>query len=177
MAAPPPRSGPPAPCPALRRLLPADAAAYRALRLEGLECHPEAFGAAWEDEADKPLDWFAERLTTNLVIGGTVYGPGLEGVAGLMVPQGAKQRHRGVLWGMYVCPDARGTGLAAALVAQVLQAARGRVEAVRLTVVASNPAAIRVYRAAGFAEYGLERQALKLGRTYYDEMLMAVPLD
>jgi ribosomal protein S18 acetylase RimI-like enzyme len=166
-----------APPPALRRLLPADASAYRELRLEGLECHPEAFGAAWEDEADKPLDWFARRLAGNTVIGGSVFGAGLDGVAGLMVPQAAKQRHRGVLWGMYVRPDARGSGLAAALVRQVVQAGRGQVEAIRLTVVASNQAAVRVYRAAGFAEYGLERRALKLGSTYYDEMLMDRPLD
>ncbi|ONG46948.1 hypothetical protein BKE38_24685 [Pseudoroseomonas deserti] len=160
------------PAPALRRLLPADAAAYRELRLEGLECHPEAFGAAWEDEADKPLDWFARRLESTTIIGGSVFGAGLDGVAGFMVPAPAKQRHRGVLWGMYVRPDARGSGLAAALVQQVVLAARGRVEAIRLSVVASNKAAIRVYQAAGFQEYGLEKRGLKLGSTYYDEMLM-----
>jgi RimJ/RimL family protein N-acetyltransferase len=50
------------------------------------------------------------------------------------------------------------------------------VEDVRLTVVASNAAAHRIYGAAGFKEYGLERRALKVGSEYYDEVLMALPL-
>jgi RimJ/RimL family protein N-acetyltransferase len=45
-----------------------------------------------------------------------------------------------------------------------------------LTVVASNAAACRLYRAAGFEQYGLERRALKIGDTYYDEALMALSL-
>jgi RimJ/RimL family protein N-acetyltransferase len=43
-------------------------------------------------------------------------------------------------------------------------------------VVTSNVAACRLYRAAGFKEYGLERRALKVGSEYYDEMLMALQL-
>jgi RimJ/RimL family protein N-acetyltransferase len=46
-----------------------------------------------------------------------------------------------------------------------------------LTVVASNSAACRLYSAAGFKEYGLERRALKVGSEYYDDVLMALPLD
>jgi RimJ/RimL family protein N-acetyltransferase len=45
-----------------------------------------------------------------------------------------------------------------------------------LTVVASNVAARRLYSAAGFEEYGLERRALKVGDEYYDEVLMVLPL-
>ena len=90
--------------------------AYRELRLEGLARHPDAFGASWEDEAARPLPWFAERLERNAVFGGWVAGGSeLAGVAGLLVPEAAKLRHKGVLWGMYVRPRARRTGLAAAL--------------------------------------------------------------
>jgi RimJ/RimL family protein N-acetyltransferase len=46
-----------------------------------------------------------------------------------------------------------------------------------LTVVASNVAARRLYSAAGFEEYGLERRALKVGSEYYDEVLMALLLN
>ncbi len=46
----------------LRRLKIPDAADYRALRLEGLRTNPEAFGASFEDKADKPLRWLEERL-------------------------------------------------------------------------------------------------------------------
>ena len=103
-------------------------------------------------------------------------GSPLVGAAGLRVQNRVKLRHKGVLWGMYVRPEARGKGLAAALVQQVVEHARTLVEEVCLTVVASNAAAIRLYGAAAFKEYGLERRALKVGSEYYDEVLMALPL-
>jgi ribosomal protein S18 acetylase RimI-like enzyme len=81
-----------------------------------------------------------------------------------------------MLWGMYVRPDARGTGLAASLVQRVIEQARPFLEDILLTVVASNAAACRLYRAAGFEQYGLERRALKIGDAYYDEALMALSL-
>ena len=160
----------------LRRLETDDLAIYRELRLEGLKSHPEAFASSWESESDKPASWWAERLEANTVFGGWVNNSPLAGVAGLRVQDAVKVRHKGVLWGMYVRPEARGTGLAAALVQQVVVHARTLVEQLCLTVVASNVAARRLYSAAGFEEYGLERRALKVGDEYYDEVLMALPL-
>jgi RimJ/RimL family protein N-acetyltransferase len=160
----------------LRRLEPHDAASYRELRLEGLKSHPEAFGSSWQDETSKSASWWAERLQATMVFGGWIAHSPLLGVAGLHRREGAKHRHKAVLWGMYIRPTARGSGLAAALVQEVIAHARPLVEEINLTVVASNVAARRLYSAAGFKEYGLERRALKLGDEYYDEMLMALPL-
>jgi ribosomal protein S18 acetylase RimI-like enzyme len=161
----------------LYRLTASDASDYRALRLEGLRSHPEAFGASWEDEVSKPLGWFAERIERNAVFGASREGTALLGTAGLLVPDGAKSRHKGVLWGMFVRPEARGTGVAAALVARVIEQATDLVEAVRLTVVSSNMTAIRLYTRAGFNQYGLERRALKVEDQYYDELFMELPLN
>jgi ribosomal protein S18 acetylase RimI-like enzyme len=160
----------------IRRLEPQDVAAYREIRLEGLRQHPDSFGASWEDEIEKPDSWWTERLESNTVFGGWIDGSLLLGVAGFYVPGTAKQRHKGVLWGMYVRPDARGTGLAASLLQRVIEQARPLVEEIRLTVMASNAVAHRLYSAAGFEPYGLERRALKVGDHYYDDMLMALPL-
>jgi ribosomal protein S18 acetylase RimI-like enzyme len=157
----------------LRRLGPDDWAAYRALRLEALAAHPESFGASWEVESREPAAFFAGRLEANHVIGGWREGA-LVGVAGLRFNASAKQRHKATLWGMYVRPDARRQGLAAALVEAAVAAARGRVEEVRLAVVATNAAALALYRAAGFREYAVEPRALKVGGTYCDEVLMAL---
>ena len=88
----------------------------------------------------------------------------------------AKLRHKAVLWGMYVRIEARGTGLAACLVQRVIEHARPLVEEICLTVVASNIAGKRLYSAAGFEPYGIERRALKVGEEYFDEVLMALPL-
>lgn len=161
----------------IRRLETHDIANYRELRLESLQSHPEAFSSSWEYEAYKPLSWWVERLETNTVFGGWVGNSPLAGVAGLRVQDAVKLRHKGVLWGMYVRPDARGTGLAAALVLRVIEHARALVEELCLTVVASNTAAYRLYSAAGFKKYGLERRALKFAGEYYDEVLMALPLN
>ncbi|KAA5608292.1 GNAT family N-acetyltransferase [Rhodovastum atsumiense] len=159
----------------IRRLAGSDADQYRALRLEGLRSHPEAFGASLEDEEARPLPWFVDRIERNVVFGaGSPAAPALMGVVGFLVPETAKMRHKGVLWGMFVRPDARGTGLATALVVRVLEHAAQVVEEVRLTVVTSNTAAVRLYTRAGFEQYGLERRALKVGGRYYDELLMAV---
>src|SRR5712691_1017949 len=116
------------------------------------------------------------RLEANTVFGGWVDSSPLVGVAGFRVEDAVKLRHKGVLWGMYVRPEARRTGLGAALVKRVVEYARTLVEELCLTVVASNTAACRLYSAAGFKEYGLERRALKVGSEYYDELLMALPL-
>ena len=114
-----------------------------------------------------------ERLESNVVFGGWLDGSRLVGVAGLLVPKAVKLSHKGLLWGMFVRPDGRGTGLAAALVRHVIEEARGIVEEVCLTVEASNVAAVRLYSAAGFKQYGFERRKLKIGDSYYDAMLMA----
>src|SRR3984893_10617237 len=159
-----------------RRLEADDVADYRELRLAGLTSHPEAFGASWEDESAKPASWWAERLETSTVFGGWIDGSPLLGVAGFHVNGAVKLRHKGILWGMYVCRDARGSGLAASLVQRVIEHARTLVEEICLTVVASNAAAYRLYSAAGFEQYGLERRALKVGNEYFDEVLMALPL-
>jgi RimJ/RimL family protein N-acetyltransferase len=170
----------------IRRLTAANAAAYREIRLEGLEQHPAGFGSAFEDEADKPLPWFEQRLTDATVFGGFLSykkendrnaGATLAGVAGLVVPQGAKLKHKGALFGMYVRPVARGSGLAAALVQAVLDHARGVVEEIQLTVSPDNEAALRLYRGAGFVEYAREPRALKINGKYHDSVLMTLPFD
>lgn len=160
----------------VRRLSPSDAAAYRDLRLAGLEAHPEAFGASWEEEAAHSLAWFEDRLDRNVIFGGGQAAAALTGAVGFYVPDGAKQRHKGTLWGMFIKPEARGTGLGSSLVARVLEHARQTVEEVRLTVVATNAAAIRLYERVGFERYGLEQRALKIGNDYHDEVLMALSL-
>jgi ribosomal protein S18 acetylase RimI-like enzyme len=160
----------------VRRLMAADAGAYRDIRLEGLARHPDGFGSAWEDEAGQPLAWFEQRIVNSAVFGGFLNDESeLAGVAGLVVPQGAKQRHKGALVGMYVRPAARGTGLALALVQAVLSHARTVVEEVQLTVAPHNEAAQRLYRSVGFVEYAREPRSLKIDGKYHESVLMTLP--
>lgn len=155
----------------VHRLRSDDAEAYRAIRLEALERNPEAFSSTLHEEATKPLEWFVERLQRNAVFGAFRHSD-LLGLAGFYAQTGAKVRHKGVLWGMYVRPSARGTGVGKALVETVIEHARQHVELLQLTVVSTNERARRVYADLGFSEYGIEQRALKNGDEYFDEVLM-----
>lgn len=101
----------------------------------------------------------------------------LAGVAGFVREAGAKQRHKGTLWGMYVDPSARRYKVGAALVQAVLDHAAGEVEQVLLAVGAANAAAIGLYERLGFVVYGHEPRALKEPDGYSDDVLMVKFLD
>jgi ribosomal protein S18 acetylase RimI-like enzyme len=159
----------------IRRLTPADAWVYRAIRLDGLKHHPEAFGSTFDAEAVKPLAWFIDRLGQSTVFGAFRHTETL-GVAGFAVRSGEKEAHKGLLWGMYVRPQARGTGVARRLVEAVIESARPCVELLQLSVVVGNERARRLYAGLGFVEYGIERNSLKQNGRYYDEILMALDL-
>lgn len=162
---------------AVMHLSGSDATEFRELRLDGLRRHPEAFGASYEEEVRQTLDDSRRRLESGIVFGARRKGlPALDGIAGLFIPEGIKTRHKGVLWGMYVRPEARGLGLGSALVARVIEHAGGVVEELTLAVGTSNDQAVSLYRRAGFEEYGLEERALKVADRYYDEFLMRLML-
>jgi ribosomal protein S18 acetylase RimI-like enzyme len=155
----------------VRPLSPEDAALFREIRLEGLAQDPDAFTSTFEDESERPLSLFAERLAARTVFA-AFRGSDLLGVAGFYVQPGPKHRHKGMLWGMYVRPDARGGGVGARLVEAVIDHARAHVELIELTVVSENAAARRRYRRRGFEEYGLEKRAAKYRGRYHDDVLM-----
>ena len=159
----------------IRPLTPADAAAYRGIRLAGLRESPEAFGSTFDRENIQPLAWFRDRLAASQVFG-AFCSADLLGIAGFAIREGEKERHKGLLWGMYVRPDVRKAGLGRQLVEAVVEYARAHVEVVQLSVVSGNEPARRLYAALGFVEYGLERDSLKQNGRYYDEILMALDL-
>ena len=156
----------------LRRLSPEDAALFREIRLEGLRRDPDAFGSTVEVESAQPLSIFAERLDRSTVFG-AFCGPELVGVAGFVVQPGPKHAHKGLLWGMYVRPGARQTGIGRKLVETIIEHARSRVELIQLSVVSDNHAARRLYASLGFEEYGLDRRGAKYRGEYHDDVLMA----
>ena len=163
------------PAVALRRLGPDDAALYRDIRLEGLIDSPDAFASTIDDERDQPLDRVAARLAENYVLGAFA-GDTLVAVAGFYVQPKPKHRHKGMLWGMYVRPQARSAGVRRKLVAAILDHARQKVELIQLFVVSDNLPARRLYESFGFVAYGTEHHATKYRGQYHDDVLMALPL-
>ena len=158
----------------VRRLLAPDATAFRDIRLEGLREHPDAFGSSLREEEARSLSWFEQALDGGFVLGADLADGRLAGVAGLRFNQTDKTRHKAWLWGMYVRPQARGTGLASSLIAGIVAEARPKVEELVLTVGSHNAPAIARYRSMGFEECGVEQRALKVGDVYVDDLMMSL---
>jgi ribosomal protein S18 acetylase RimI-like enzyme len=160
----------------VRRLDSHDAAAFQTLRLEALATDPCAFAASHDEEAGQSLGDVAARLERQPVFG--VWAEGvLLAVAGFAVSEPAKKRHKGLLWGVYVREEARGRGLGRALVARVIEHARGHVVQLHAAVVTTNQAARRLFRSLRFTPYGLEPRGLACAGRYYAQELLVLLLD
>jgi ribosomal protein S18 acetylase RimI-like enzyme len=155
----------------LRRLSPEDAALFREIRLEGLQRDPDSFSSTFEIESEQPLSFFADRLGRSAVFG-AFCGSALLGVAGFAIQSGPKHAHKGLLWGIYVRPRARQSGLGRKLVEAVIEYAGERVELLQLSVVSENEAARRLYAGLGFEQYGIDRRGAKYQGRYHDDVLM-----
>ena len=162
--------------PSVRLLGPADAVAYRTLRLDALQRHPGAFRASFDEEAGQSLEELAARLAADAVFGAYCDGA-LCGLAGLEIPQARNKRHKGTLFGVYVCPDRRRNGLGTVLVSCVVEHARTRVDQLHAAVVITAEPARALYRKLGFEPYGLEPRALKVGQEWFDQELLVLRLD
>jgi ribosomal protein S18 acetylase RimI-like enzyme len=160
----------------IRHLTSADAADFRAIRLAALQNAPDAFGSTYESEADRPLEAWAERLAAPGAFAAHLDGK-IAGMARFVQDSGSpKERHKGSIYGMYVTPQVRGQGIGSALLEALIGYASGVVEQLRLGVVDTNEAAIRLYQKHGFEIYGKEMRALKTEAGYADELLMALRL-
>jgi ribosomal protein S18 acetylase RimI-like enzyme len=160
-----------------------DAEAFRALRLRALREHPEAFAMTPDEFSPIPLDVLARRLDgeperPHDFTLGAFEGETLAGMLGFGRMGEIKQQHKGVLWGMYVMPEATGHGIGRGLVEAAIARCRKQqgLEALLLTVVTSNVRALGLYQSLGFRVYGTEPRALRLDGRYLDEALMMLHL-
>lgn len=153
--------------------------AYRDLRLRGLREHPEAFGEPAEAFEGRGLAEIGDRIASRTQSGSCILAAMSKsevmlGCVGLAVEDAGKSRHRGLLWGMYVIPEARGQQVGRALVEELLVRAQTLpfLKQIHLAVVTSNEAAVRLYKSVGFETYGTDPQVLHVHGRYYDEYLM-----
>ena len=166
----------------IRLLTAADAPEVRALRLRALRENPEAFGSTLAEEVDRPLEATAARLAdpaAGFVLGASLAPGGpIVGVVGCYREAARKRRHVGVVWGMFVAPEARGRGVGRALLDAAVVRAAGwsGLEQLALTVVPENAAARALYVARGFRPFGLAPRALREDGRYYDLEHLWLPL-
>ena len=172
----------------LRDLTVADAQAFWALRLLGLQTDPSAFGSSWEESHTMPFEQVvalvAERTTgpDYAILGAFVEEKGEErlvGVTGFRRHENMKERHKSFIWGVFVHPDHRGQGIAGALLDDLIRrhAAQPGIRQIQLQVTAQNEGAVGLYASRGFQVFGREEEALFVDGRYYTDLHMVRRLD
>lgn len=163
--------------PHLRRLTPADAAAYRTVRLRGLRECPSAFGSSYSTEAKRSLDTFTQRLepTADTWTFGAFDTDQLVGVVTLCRFPNAKERHKAGIYGMFVSRSHRQIGIGRLLVQRALDQARRLrgIKQLQLGVNEANQPARKLYESFNFSVFGREENALKVGGKFHHELHMA----
>ena len=167
----------------IRRLVPGDLSAYKALRDTLLASDPESFTSDARDEAAKSASSYQSRLGLDHPEGGHFLlgawrASSLVGAIGCEREWRRKVQHIGKVIGMMVRRDERRAGVGRALLdACVAQARRAEgLEMLTLTVTAGNERAVRLYEGAGFVRYGTLVRAIRLDGRYLDKHLMALTL-
>lgn len=163
----------------IRRLDPADAPAYRALRLRALQEHPEAFTSSHEEDAAQPPEQAAQRLAApQQRFWGAFEDGALLGIVGLERKPRAKERHKATVVGMYVAPEHSGRGIGRELLQALLADARAQgLEQLVLTVTQGNGSAMQLYERAGFRSFGVEPRAIKVDGRFFAKNHMALALE
>ena len=161
----------------IRRLTPFDAEIYREIRLEALKQNPASFSTLYEDELKRPIKVYQERFRSDFSFTlGVFKDEKLAGTVTVRREQPLKLQHRVEISAMYVTPAVRGGGFGKALMMEAIRKTKEweGVEQIHLTVVSTNKAARKLYTSLGFEVCGTEKQAMKLGDTYWDEERMVL---
>jgi RimJ/RimL family protein N-acetyltransferase len=153
-----------------------DATRLRAMRVEALTSSPTSFGSAVEDIDSH--DW------TQLATGDAnhrsfiaEHAGELVGHAGIHRSTRPKERHHADIWGVFVRPAFRRSGVAQACVTAAVDWARETgVSIVKLTVVPES-GAMGCYLRCGFRVTGVDPAALRWEGKDYDEVLMSRRID
>ncbi len=154
-----------------------DAAAFRALRLKALEAHPEAFGSSHEEEVGFPPERWVERIAEQPHLGAFAEER-LVGCVVLIGNTGRKTRHKMIVASVFVDEEWRRQGIARRLMEEAIAHARTLPDVfqLQLSVSAGNKPAKALYQSLGFAPFGVERRALKIGDSFHDEDLLQLDL-
>jgi ribosomal protein S18 acetylase RimI-like enzyme len=142
----------------IRTLAPYDWPLYRAIRLRSLADSPDAFATTLgEQQAHAPETWAARLSAAS--ISGKDYPLVAEWdgtPAGLVWAKVDGEDSTAVnIFQMWVAPEVRGRGIAAALLREAVNWARSKnARAVQLGVTCGNSSAVRLYEREGFKNVG-----------------------
>ncbi len=134
------------------RLQPDDWQRFRTLRLSALRDAPDAFWTTYEQSLGQPEAFWRDRLATPRTAYFTTSGD--DGLVGVGPDPGDDTE--AVIISMWVSPHARGQGVGERLARAAIEFAREvGFPAVKLEVVDTNIAAVRLYERLGFVPNGV----------------------
>ena len=165
----------------IRRLVPADLAAYKALRDDMLAAHPESFSS--DPAPERAPDSYLARLglqraeSGEFTLGAWQLGQLVGAVSCERDPR-TKVRHIGHVIGMMVRAKTQGLGVGRALFDACIAEARAAdgLVMLTLTVTAGNAAAVHLYERAGFVRYGRLPRAILVDGAYHAKDQMTLDL-
>ncbi len=149
----------------VREVTPTDIEPFWILRLQALRDHPAAFGSDY-DESRRNGPTYAERGYfeggVNRLFAAFTPADDLVAQAGTYAETG-KRSHIAHVISVYTHPAHRGNGLASALVQACIEHLRAceSITSIRISVNASNIAALRTYEKLGFETWGEEPDAIR----------------
>ncbi len=158
-----------------------DAMRYRTLMLEAYESASDALTSTADERAGEAEMFWVKRIadpTGISVAFGAFEGQELIGTVALEFSTKPKTKHKALVIGMFVKPQARGRGAGGALLQAAVQHARSRDEILLLTLTATegNEPAINLYRTAGFEVFCTEPLAILTPSGYKAKVYMWLPL-
>jgi len=148
-----------------------EAEKLRTLRLDSLLNTPDAFASSFEEEVGWTAEVYEQRQKSspdNFIIG-AFDDDKLIGMAGFAHERFRKNKHVGILWGMYVQPEYRKQNIGSRLVEKLVENARTfpHIEQINLGVVSTLIPAITLYEKMGFTLFGTEKNAMKDNDKYF----------
>jgi RimJ/RimL family protein N-acetyltransferase len=153
-----------------------DAQQFRELRLGALQDSPTAFSADYFVNLNHPMSFWENRLRFDNY--GTIFFAEhtntLIGMTGIHQRESPKTKHSADIYSVYVRPEWRGLHIAEGILEVCAEWAKARnVIILKLGVMATNAAAVRLYERCGFKIYGTEPFDVFYDGQYYDLHLMS----
>ncbi len=155
----------------IRQLTDNDVSAYRHIRLQMLNNHPEAYADSYKETKRQGDDFFLHRINNGAIFAAFDKNE-IVATTGFFVPKGEQLQHKSMIWGVYVKPEFRGQGISYDLLQEILTHLPESISLVQLCVVEGNEAAENTYVKAGFEPWGLEEKAICVDGRFYNEKHM-----
>ncbi len=155
-----------------------DALAFSTLRRDVTRENPVPMGLTYKEELSRTPDSFRALLSfshPNVMFGNFIEGRLVATAAVGYTSKFPSSRHKMVMWGVFTSPQYRRQGFGRQVVeAAIEQAFSNNVQRINLQVYVPNEAALVLYNAIGFVEYGVEPEAVYLDGQYYDGVHMTL---